>query len=145
VPNIATVLKDEIARLARKEVKVGTGALRKANSQYRRDIAKLKRQVDDLTKQVAYLERREKQRVNRAAPEELAEGRRFSARGLKVHRAKLGLSAADYAALVGVSAQTIYSWEHGQSKPRDAQLAALVSVRGLGKRDAQKRLELLQR
>ncbi len=54
-----------------------------------------------------------------------------------------GLSAADYADLVGVSAQTVYSWEQGKSKPRDTQLAALVAVRDLGKRDAWKRLELL--
>ena len=141
--NIATVLKEEITRLARKELKAGTSVIRKANSQYRRDIASLKRQVSELTKRVAYLERRERQPANTAAPEKLAEGRRFSRQGLKTHRDKLGLSAADYADLVGVSAQTVYNWEQGKSKPRDAQLAALVAVRDLGKRDAWKRLELL--
>ena len=39
---------------------------------------------------------------------------------------------------------TIYNWELGKSRPRKEQLAALVAVRGIGKREALKRLELLQ-
>ena len=48
MPNIATVLKQEISRLARKEAKALTAATKKAGSQYRRDIAELKRQVKAL-------------------------------------------------------------------------------------------------
>ncbi len=55
----------------------------------------------------------------------------------------MGLSAADYAKLVGVTAQTIYSWEQGRSKPRNEQLAALLAIRDLRKREAHKRLQLL--
>jgi len=145
VPNIANVLKEEITRVARKQNRADTSAMRKASTQYRRDIAELKRRVEALTKQVAYLERREGERVKQAAPEDLAVGKRFSPRGLRTHRSKLGLSAAEYASLIGVSAQTVYNWERGTSKPRQQQLAALVEVRGLGKRDAEKRLEMLAR
>ena len=141
---IVSVLKQEITRLARKEVNAGTHALKKANAQYRRDIAELKRQAGALSRQVAFLERQEKKRASRPAPEAGAENRRFSARGLKTHRRKLGLSAADYASLVGVTAQTIYNWERGASRPADQQLASLVGVRALGKREALKRLELLE-
>ncbi len=144
MPNIAAVLKDEITRLARKEVNAQTRAIRKANAQYRRDIASLKRLTADLSKQVAYLERQERKRTATRAPAAVAEGKRFSARGLKTHRQKLGLSAADYARLVGVTAQTIYGWEQGKSRPRPGQLASLVAVRELGKREALKRLELLE-
>ena len=144
MPNIATVLKQEIARLAGKEVKARTEATRKAGAQYRRDIAELKRQVRTLTEQVAYLERQERKRTLKAIPEAIAKGSRFSARGLKAHRTRLGLSAADYAELVGVSAQTIYKWEQGKSKPRHQQFAALLSVRNLGRRDALKRLQMLE-
>ncbi len=38
---------------------------------------------------------------------------------------------------------TIYNWESGNSRPRPEQLAALVAVRKLGKREAIKKLELL--
>ena len=61
---------------------------------------------------------------------------RFSARSVKAQRQRLGLSAADYGKLVGVSGLTIYNWEHGTSHPRKAQLVALVAVRGIGKREA---------
>jgi len=44
---------------------------------------------------------------------------------------------------VGVSEQTVYNWEAGSSKPQAKQLAALVAVRGLGKREAVKRLEMM--
>jgi DNA-binding transcriptional regulator YiaG len=144
MPNIGSVLRQEITRLARKEVNAGTKAIRKANAQYRREIAHLKRQMATLSKQVAYLEGREQKRASKGVPKASTEGRRFSARGVKAHREKLGLSAADYASLVGVSAQTIYNWEYGKSKPRDEQLGALVAVRDLGKREALKRLELLE-
>lgn len=145
MPNIAAVLKAEINRLARKEVNAQTRVIRKANAQYRRDIAELKRRANALSKQVAYLEQQERKRAAKGAPKTVAQGKRFSARGLKAHRQKMGLSAADYARLVRVSAQTIYNWERGESRPRAEQLASLVAIRALGKREALKRLELLQR
>ena len=144
MPNIATLLKQEIIRLARKEVNSQTKAIRKANAQYRRDIAQLKRHAAALSKQVAYLERQERKRASKGTNGVSIEGKRFSARGLKAHREKVGFSAAEYATLVGVSAQTIYNWEYGKSKPRDEQLGSLVAVRDLGKREALKRLELLE-
>ncbi len=144
MPNIATVLKQEITRLARKEVNFHTKVIRKASAQYRRDIAQLKRQVAALSKQVAYLERQERKRASKGALKASTEGRRFSSRGLKAHREKLGISAADYATLVEVTAQTIYSWEQGKSKPRAEQFASLVAVRDFGQREALKRLELLE-
>ncbi len=144
MPSIAAVLKQEITRLARKEVKMQTEVIRRANTHHRRDIAQLKRQVVGLSKQVAYLEQQERKRAAKGTPVAIAEGRRFSAHGLKTHRERVGLSAADYSTLVGVTAQTIYSWEQGKSKPRDEQLAALVAVRDLGKREALKRLDLLE-
>jgi len=54
------------------------------------------------------------------------------------------LSAADYGKLVGVSGLTVYHWEHGKSRPRKAQLAGLVAVRGIGKREAVAKLEVLK-
>lgn len=144
MPSIAAMLKQEITRLARKEVKMQTEAIRRANAQYRRDIAQLKRQVGGLLKQMAYLEQQERKRAARGVPGGSIEGKRFSSRGLKTHREKVGLSAAGYGKLVGVTAQTVYNWENGKSKPRDEQRVALVAVRELGKRDAVKRLELLE-
>jgi hypothetical protein len=43
--------------------------------------------------------------------------------------------------LVGVSGLTVYHWEHGVNRPRNAQLAALVALRGIARREALKQLE----
>ncbi len=142
--NLADALKEEIRRLARKEIKAETGATKQAVAQYRREIASLKRQVQGQQKKIAFLENQERQRIAEPqADEETVEGARFSARSVAAQRKRLGLSAADYAKLVGVSHLTIYNWEKGQTRPRKEQLAALVAVRGIGKREALRRLELL--
>ncbi len=141
MPNIASVFKAETSRLARKEAKALVDPLRKANAQYRRDIAELKRQLQAMKKDVEFLTRQERKRGKQPTSASEARGKRFSPAWLKAHRERLGLAAADYAELVGVSPQTIYNWEHGRSVPRTQQLAALVSIRGIGKREALRRLE----
>ena len=82
-------------------------------------------------------------RPAKKAQAEPEEGRklRFSAKGLKTHREKLGLSAAEYGQLAEVSSQSIYNWEAGKTVPRQAQVQALAGLRGIGKREAAKRLE----
>jgi transcriptional regulator with XRE-family HTH domain len=52
----------------------------------------------------------------------------------------VGISAASYGQLVGVSGQTIYHWEQGKARPRAAQLEQLAAVRGLGAREIAERL-----
>ena len=145
MPNLAATLKEEIQRLARKEIKAQIGSTKQATAQYRRDIAKLKRQVREQEKKIAFLEAQEQKRLGQPkAADESLEGVRFSARSVKAQRERLGLSAADYAKLVGVSGLTIYNWEHGKTRPRQEQLAALVAVRGIGKREALAKLELIK-
>jgi DNA-binding transcriptional regulator YiaG len=142
---LAVALKDEIRRLARKEIKAHTGPTAQAVAQFRREIAKLKRQSRDYEKKIAFLESQERKRLGAPAPTSGADdGGRFSARSVKAQRRRTGLSAADYATLIGVSGLTIYNWENGKSRPRKEQLASLIAVRGLGKRQAQAKLELLQ-
>lgn len=141
--SLAKVLKDEITRLARKEARAEAASLQKASAQYRRDIAGLKRHIRNLERRVTFLEGQERKRVKADTPVEKADQVRFSPKYVKSHREKLGLSAADYATLVGVSALTIYNWEQGKSKPRAQQLADWAAIRNLGKREANKQLELV--
>ncbi len=144
MPNLQSVLRQEIQRLARREVRSELEATKKTVTQHRREIAELKRRNTTLERAVSYLQSRETKRL-KAGPSkaEPPQGTRFSVRSLKAQRRKSGLSQEDYARLVGVSAQTIYSWESGRAKPSGQHLATLVSLRGLGKREAQKHLELL--
>jgi DNA-binding transcriptional regulator YiaG len=142
MPNIATVLKAEIARLAKKEAKVATSQLRKASSQYRSDIAKLKRLLGQQAKEMIALRKQHHgQPQTDQQPDEKA---RFSARSVRAQRKRLGLSALGFGKLVGVSGLTIYSWESGKSRPRKAQLAGFMAVRGIGKREAMAKLEEIE-
>ena len=158
MPNLAQALKEEITRLARKEVRKEVKPARSQVASQRGDIATLKREVAELRRQVAFLEKQEKKRIEKgpmvltvpaaaAAASDNSDGRtgpRFQARGLRSHREKLGLSAADYGKLIGVTGQTIYAWEQEKSKPRKAQIAKLAEVRSLGKREALRRIELTE-
>lgn len=138
---LAIALKDEIRRLARKEIKSQTGRTVRAIAQYRREIARLKRQQRESEKKFALLEARtRKQLTSSATVAELNNDARFSARSVKAQRSRTGLSAVEYAKLVHVSPLTIYNWEHNKSRPRREQFAALVALRGLGKREARAKL-----
>ena len=142
---LANALKDEIRRLARKEIKAQTRSTAQAVARYRGEIAKLKRQLREQEKKIAFLEAQERKRLGQpGVAEDTTGGARFSARSVKAQRKKTGLSAADYAKLVGVSGLTIYNWELGKSRPRKEPLASLVALRGVGKREARAKLELLK-
>ena len=142
--SFADQLKSEIARIARKELRAETQALKKANAQYRTDIAALKRRLADTERLLARLSRgavkspRSREGVSEAASP--AQGLRFRVAGFANLRKKLGLSAADMGKLLGVSAQSVYHWETGKSRPRASQLAAIAAVRKLGKREVAARL-----
>ncbi len=145
MPNLATVMKDEIQRLARKEIRSETAVLKRQSAQHRRDIAALKRENAELKRTVEFLKKREAKRIPAADVKKVKDKQvRFSPKWLKTHREKLGLSAADYAKLIDVSPLSIYNWEQGKTTPRRKQVEALASVRTLGKREAQQRLEVIE-
>lgn len=154
MPNLTTILNEEIRRLARKEIRAAVSKTQKQVAEQRRDIAELKRINTALNRRVNFLEKRETKRLQQPnAPQvviQQADGSveqgstpRFSPKWLATHRAKLGLSAADYAKLVDCSPLSVYKWEKGESTPRAAQREKLASIRGLGKREAVRRIELM--
>jgi predicted transcriptional regulator len=136
MPNIMVALKEEISRLARKEIRLQMEGLKKASATHRRDIAALKRQVAKLERQVALLEGRVQVEAPVVPAEEEGTNVRFTAKGLRSQRKRLGMSAGDYSILVGVTPQSIYNWERGASRPRKGQIATLATLRGIGKKDA---------
>ena len=144
MPNIATMLKQEIVRLARREVRQRTDTLKKMSAQYRRDIAELKRRLSELQRKVMPLQKQVLKSVPAQSAEPETEHVRFTAKGLRSQRQRLGLSADNYGKLIGVPAQTIYSWEQETSRPRESQLACIASLRHIGKREAQTRLEQMK-
>lgn len=141
MPNIGTLLKSEISRVARKELRGETQALKKSISQYRTQIAQLKRRTQALEQQVKRLGKSGGRAVPEQAGEETSRQVRFSAKSLAAQRKRLGLSAAALARLLGVSALSVYKWESGNTRPRAKQIQAIAALRGMGKREAAQRLE----
>jgi DNA-binding transcriptional regulator YiaG len=141
MPNIASILKEEITRLARKELRTNTETLRKQVSAYRSEIAKLKRRVEELERQ--------KKKAATATPAKADNDEagdrslRFRPAGFAKHRQRLGLSAREMGLLVNASPISVYKWEQGQARPRTKHLEAIASIRKLGKREAAARLEQL--
>jgi DNA-binding transcriptional regulator YiaG len=140
--NIASVLKTEITRIARKEVRAEIENLKKANSQHRGHIAELRREIAALQKQL-----RQVSRERAAVADEtkaLDRKYRFSAIRLAAHRAKLGLSAADYGKLAEVSGSTVYLWEQKKSRPKPEQVQRLGMLKGVSRKAALAQLEQIK-
>jgi DNA-binding transcriptional regulator YiaG len=141
--NIASLLKSEISRVARKEVRGETAALKKAISSYRSEIAALKRRAQALESDLRRLTKAAG-KASAAPAEAPARALRFSAKGLASQRKRLGLSAQDCGLLVGASGQSIYNWEDGKARPRAKHLQALAELRRMGKKGAAARLSELR-
>jgi DNA-binding transcriptional regulator YiaG len=142
MPNIASILKSEISRVARKEVRGETLSLKKAGSAHRADIAALKRRILILEQHLRQLTRS----ASREKPEagDAGVAHRFSAKGLASQRRRLGLSAADFGRLIDASGQSVYNWELGKARPRARHLAAIAALKTIGKRAAAARLAALK-
>ena len=133
MPNINNLLREEIARVSRREMRKQMAVLQRSSAAYRRDIAALKRQVAQLSRDAA--------RANRAKPATIAPEpdssvrHRFVASGFRTLRHRLGLSASQMGKLLGVSEQSIYNWETKVATPRRAMLPRIAELRGKGKRE----------
>ena len=144
MPNIGAVLREEITRLSKRVSRAQIEAIKKASTQHRRQIAALRREVTQLARQVSILARRPSPSAAASSQDgSRAKRLRFVAKGLRSQRERLGLSAAQFSKLVGVSEQSIYNWERGVTRPRSEQLGVLATLRTVRKREAKARLEQL--
>ena len=138
MPNLATLLKNEISRVARKEQRGDSLALKKSVSSHRSEIAALKRRILALEQALRRLDKASAKASSPALADDAAPARstRFSAKGLTAQRRRLGLSAAELGLLLGTSAQSVYNWEAGEIRPRARHLVAIAALRTLGKKEA---------
>ena len=132
MPNVMSALKDEIARLSRKEVKAAVMPLRKPSVAARKTLAALKRRVEALEREVAALRRVCRTSAAEAAPTSAAVAEpkaRITAKTVKALRRKLKLSVTQFAKLVGVTPKWIYMWDAsrrrcGCGRPRARRFSA---------------------
>ena len=146
MPNVAQVLKEEIKRIAKSQAKLLTTDLHKDVVKLKKTVAEQKRRIAALERDKNWLVESEKRRIKEAPAAPASDTKaRITAKGMRAQRKKLGLSQADFGKLLGVSMMTIGLWEkkNGPLKVRDATRAAILAVRGIGAREAKKRLEVL--
>ncbi len=139
--NLAAVLKAEILRLARKEVRAEVLALRKAASAARSDINTLKRRLSALEKQLA--SRKREPVAKPVTPAEESSTIRFSSKGFATLRKRLDLSAAEMGFLLSASDQSVYKWER-DVRPRPSQLPKIAALRRMSKSQVAELLKSLQ-
>ncbi len=148
MPNIANILKSEIARVSRKEIKSAVEPVRKAAAKLRSDVAELKRQIAVLEKDNKRLRdviAKGEGSSSQPAVDPAGESSKgwISGKGVRSLRKRLKLSQADFGKLAGVSANTVTNWEGkpGMLKLREPARDALLALRGIGIKEARRRLE----
>jgi len=135
------IIKDEIIRLAKREMRARFAPLR-------RDVQSLKVMASQLRKSVASLQRVMSQQQRQISPKPLPEvtpedlkTARFSPRLIKSIRKHLGVSMREMAKLTGVTVGAIFKWEKGNFEPKDDKKKTLVGLRKLGRHGARTLLE----
>ena len=137
---IGSIIKSEIQRLAKREVRSTFRPLRK-------EVWGMKLKLSNLIKNLTVLDRLAKEASKgkstesklEASPEEVKSSRLTPERiaGL---RKKLGISQRELGLLVGASLGAVAMWEKGKFKPKGEKKAALVALRKLRKREVRKML-----
>ncbi|MCX7002429.1 MAG: hypothetical protein NTV22_04050 [bacterium] len=121
--NVHSALKQEIIRLARREIKQQAAPIVSG-------IKKLK-----AAKAVAPVG---------PAPvisDEDVKGARFSGMLIKRLRTRLGLSRNEFGKLIGVTGFAVIAWETNECKPKADRRKALIALRKMGKRQVAKMLK----
>jgi DNA-binding transcriptional regulator YiaG len=135
MPNIASVLKSEITRIARKEIRAEVEGLKKAVSSHRSEIAALKRRAQSLEQELRRLDKS----LPKKAPPATAESSapvRFSPKDLASQRQRLALTIDGCALLLGTAGKSIYRWETGKARPRETYWPSIAALRTLSKAQA---------
>jgi DNA-binding transcriptional regulator YiaG len=134
------IIKDEIIRLAKREMRMNFVPLR-------RDVRSLKITASQLRKSVLGLQRfvnqQEKQMGPKPVPEVTLEDMkkaRFSPRLIKSLRKHLGVSQREMAQLAGVTVGAVFKWEKGKFEPKNEKKKILVGLRKLGRQNAKELL-----
>ncbi len=145
MPNIAKVLREEIQRLAKKQVKAEVRAVKRENVRLKKSVAALRRQVAALDRTSGELLKKITPVVTVKEIEDATEHAvrlRPTSASLKKLRARLGLTQAQFGQLLGVSGQAVVQWgsREGRVRMRQTTLAALARIQSIGKREALRRL-----
>jgi len=132
-------LRQEITRLARKEVNAAVGPLSRRILGLKRTVSQLRKAVDkvggDTSAPARVLSAREA--LPKASQADVNSARILPGT-IRSLRLKLGLTQTSLAVLLGVTPAAVQLWEQGRSQPRGRNKAGIVAVRSLGRREVKK-------
>jgi hypothetical protein len=130
MPTFAAALKQEVRRLAAREVKKALRPLRKVQRQVkalRLDSRGQRRTLASVERRVSRL----KTRVGRGGGA-AERGRRQAADTVRSLRRRLEMTRLEFAKLLGVSPGSIFGWESGRTAPRGRNVARIQELRRKG-------------
>jgi DNA-binding transcriptional regulator YiaG len=147
MPNIAKILKDEIQRLARREVKNAITTLAKSNAFLKKTVTEHKHRIAALEKENRKLiseQAKIQKQVQTEIPDQEVEDIRITSKQIRSLRRRLGISQAQLAKLLGVSINIVSIWEGktGRINIRRPEVRkGIIELKGMKKVEVQERLE----
>ena len=146
MPDVGTVLKSEISRLARKEAKKMATGLSGSVQDLKRQLRQQRKEIADLHSALATkMDRRDEGKISPELSKEKPAARvRISTDSVKSHRKRLKLSQKQLGQLVGVTTITVSNWERGKSTPRGEKREAFAILRDMGLKEVKERLANIQ-
>jgi len=137
---LESIIKSEITRLAKREVRSTFRPLRK-------EVWGLRLKLSNLFKNFTILDRLAKEASKSKSTEpkleasaEEVKASRLTPGRIAGLRKKLGISQRELGLLAGATTGAVLSWEKGKFKPQGEKKAALVALRKVRKRDVRKML-----
>ena len=142
MPNLNQIFREEISRLARREVKQIVEPLQKQIRDLRGKVQEQRRELKKLEKELAGKADKERVIAPRTVSEE--DDVRIHKGSVKKHRERMGISQREMALLLDVSPLTISNWETDKSSPSGENRLAFAELRGMGVREVWQRLEMIE-
>lgn len=140
MPNFVKPLRDEIARLARREVAQCIGQLKKTVAALKADNKSLKQEIAALKKSGSSLKATAAHSCATVSEDELKTAR-FTPKIIIRLRKKFGLSRLKMGQLLGINNKSIARWEEGIGEPKSNSKTKLIALRKMTKRDIKKHLQ----
>ena len=144
MPNVAQVLKEEIARIAKSVAKTVVAQPKKTSLSNKKTLVGIKKRLAQIEKTLGVIQKALKSAnpCQGSIPVSAETRTWLTGRGIKSLRKKMQISQSDFARLVGVSTMAVLRWEQkaGKLTFRGQTQAKILALRGLGVREAAKRL-----
>ena len=142
MPNLNQILREEIVRLAKREINLQVKPLKSQLVEMRKTAREQRRRIEQLEKELAG--KANKERV--IAPRTLSEDDdvRVPRGSVRKHRERFGISQREMALLLDVSTLTVSNWETEKTSPSGENKLGFAELRKMGAREVWDRLERLE-